>query len=170
MTSERVSGVSRRFCLWCERGESNPHGLSHWILSPARLPVPPLSHADHTMRCTAPLAQAQHPLQMVPPGGVTVREDSATLGWRPPGPKARARSRTQNNTGPRAQDRPTLGAVLRPLGASRAAWLALDRAPRGGDSPTKRSARDQAPPEGARRPLGVPPSEQPAVRWMPEEG
>jgi hypothetical protein len=22
----------------CERGDSNPHGLLHWILSPARLP------------------------------------------------------------------------------------------------------------------------------------
>ena len=22
----------------------NPHGVTHWILSPARLPVPPLSH------------------------------------------------------------------------------------------------------------------------------
>src|SRR5437867_6756835 len=30
---------------WCERGESNPQGRSaHWILSPARLPVSPLSH------------------------------------------------------------------------------------------------------------------------------
>src|SRR5207245_7299829 len=29
---------------WCERGESNPQGLvAHWILSPARLPVSPLS-------------------------------------------------------------------------------------------------------------------------------
>src|SRR3989304_7985074 len=28
---------------WCERGELNPHGVPHWILSPARLPVPPLS-------------------------------------------------------------------------------------------------------------------------------
>src|SRR6185436_7374811 len=26
----------------CERGDSNPHGLLHWILSPARLPIPPL--------------------------------------------------------------------------------------------------------------------------------
>src|SRR5690606_29603159 len=29
--------------FWCERGDSNSHGLPHWILSPARLPVPPLS-------------------------------------------------------------------------------------------------------------------------------
>ncbi len=28
---------------WCERGESNPHPLRDWILSPARLPIPPLS-------------------------------------------------------------------------------------------------------------------------------
>ena len=31
--------------LKCERGELNPYGIAHWILSPARLPVPPLSHA-----------------------------------------------------------------------------------------------------------------------------
>ena len=30
--------------MWCERGELNPQGLAaHWILSPARLPVSPLS-------------------------------------------------------------------------------------------------------------------------------
>jgi hypothetical protein len=29
---------------WCERGESNPHGLPRQILSLVRLPVPPLSH------------------------------------------------------------------------------------------------------------------------------
>ena len=29
---------------WCERRDSNPHGFLHRILSPARLPVPPLSH------------------------------------------------------------------------------------------------------------------------------
>ena len=34
------------FGFWCERGELNPHGLPHWILSPARLPVPPRSHGN----------------------------------------------------------------------------------------------------------------------------
>jgi hypothetical protein len=29
---------------WCERGDSNPHGLPRQILSLVRLPVPPLSH------------------------------------------------------------------------------------------------------------------------------
>ena len=29
---------------WCERGELNPYPLRDWILSPARLPIPPLSH------------------------------------------------------------------------------------------------------------------------------
>jgi hypothetical protein len=32
--------------LQCERGDSNPHGLLHWILSPARLPIPP--HSQHS--------------------------------------------------------------------------------------------------------------------------
>ena len=28
---------------WCERRDSNSHGLPHWHLKPARLPIPPLS-------------------------------------------------------------------------------------------------------------------------------
>ena len=34
-------------CLmgWCERGDSNPHGLLRQILSLVRLPIPPLSRA-----------------------------------------------------------------------------------------------------------------------------
>src|SRR5205814_10690116 len=36
---------------WCERGELNPQGLwAHWILSPARLPVSPLSRELRTGR------------------------------------------------------------------------------------------------------------------------
>src|SRR2546423_10383172 len=34
----------------CERGDSNPHGLLHWILSPARLPIPPLPLALQKIR------------------------------------------------------------------------------------------------------------------------
>jgi hypothetical protein len=30
---------------WCERGDSNPHGLPRQILSLVRLPIPPLSHS-----------------------------------------------------------------------------------------------------------------------------
>ena len=30
--------------LWCERGDSNPHGFTRQILSLVRLPIPPLSH------------------------------------------------------------------------------------------------------------------------------
>src|SRR3954447_13398971 len=30
---------------WCERGDSNPHTFRYQILSLARLPIPPLSHA-----------------------------------------------------------------------------------------------------------------------------
>ncbi len=29
--------------LWCERRDLNPHRSPHWILSPARLPISPLS-------------------------------------------------------------------------------------------------------------------------------
>ena len=40
----RWESRNRLILKWCERGELNPHGVTHWILSPARLPVPPLSH------------------------------------------------------------------------------------------------------------------------------
>ena len=36
------------FCFrvqMCERGDSNPHPVRDRILSPARLPIPPLSHS-----------------------------------------------------------------------------------------------------------------------------
>ena len=29
---------------WCERRDSNSHGLPRWNLNPVRLPIPPLSH------------------------------------------------------------------------------------------------------------------------------
>jgi hypothetical protein len=32
---------------WCERGDSNPHGLPRQILSLVRLPISPLSHLAH---------------------------------------------------------------------------------------------------------------------------
>ena len=32
-----------RKSLWCERRDLNPHRSPHWILSPARLPISPLS-------------------------------------------------------------------------------------------------------------------------------
>ena len=35
--------LSQRFLLWCRRRESNPHSAKRsWILSPVRLPIPPL--------------------------------------------------------------------------------------------------------------------------------
>src|SRR5229473_4479132 len=40
---------------WSRRRESNPHGTKyHWILSPARLPVPPLrvKNSNYHARCS----------------------------------------------------------------------------------------------------------------------
>ena len=39
-------GFAGRAGNWCERRDSNSHGLPHWHLKPARLPIPPLSHAS----------------------------------------------------------------------------------------------------------------------------
>jgi hypothetical protein len=52
-------GVFLLYCLptvWCERGDSNPHGFTRQILSLVRLPIPPLSHIHfklHTSRMLA---------------------------------------------------------------------------------------------------------------------
>src|SRR5262245_54044444 len=49
---------------WCERRDSNSHGLPHWNLNPARLPVPPLSpglHAPRGPRIIAKPAPARVP-------------------------------------------------------------------------------------------------------------
>ena len=32
--------------MWCGRRDSNSHGLRHWNLNPARLPIPPLPQND----------------------------------------------------------------------------------------------------------------------------
>jgi hypothetical protein len=34
---------------WCERGDSNPHGLPRQILSLVRLPISPLSHSADSL-------------------------------------------------------------------------------------------------------------------------
>ena len=41
-------GADRR-SHWCERGDSNPHGLPRQILSLVRLPIPPLSHVTNQL-------------------------------------------------------------------------------------------------------------------------
>jgi hypothetical protein len=46
----------------CDRRDSNPHGLPHRILSPARLPVPPRSLAAETqLSCPAPAPEIPTP-------------------------------------------------------------------------------------------------------------
>ena len=53
---------SRRGCAraapgwrcWCERGDSNPQGLPHWHLKPARLPIPPLSRSPMNAQYAVP--------------------------------------------------------------------------------------------------------------------
>jgi hypothetical protein len=35
--------IATRPEVWCERGDSNPHGFTRQILSLVRLPIPPLS-------------------------------------------------------------------------------------------------------------------------------
>ena len=74
---------SSRACLKCERRDSNPHGFPHWILSPARLPIPPLSqHAAPTPEiCSAAAGDApsQWPEQRIPLW-VTSGASQASLG------------------------------------------------------------------------------------------
>ena len=48
---------------WCERRDSNPHGVTHWNLNPARLPVPPLSPSIgvSALRRAAPRGRGVYP-------------------------------------------------------------------------------------------------------------
>src|SRR5262245_66582345 len=62
---------------WCERRDSNSHGLPHWILSPARLPVPPLSHA--TQRADVAISAADYSDARV----ARVRRAGALARWQP---------------------------------------------------------------------------------------
>src|SRR5277367_5070223 len=55
--------------LWCERRDSNPHGVTHWNLNPARLPVPPLSPRPCSPLMTAALPQGA---RIIAEGGESV--------------------------------------------------------------------------------------------------
>ena len=65
--SRPPSPPSQNLQVWCERGDSNPHGLPHRILSPARLPVPPLSRGHHPSAGQAPDPHRQAPAPVSPP-------------------------------------------------------------------------------------------------------
>src|SRR5439155_21995458 len=39
------TGSASRDAPWCEWRDSNSHGVTHWYLKPARLPIPPHSQA-----------------------------------------------------------------------------------------------------------------------------
>ena len=58
-------GDVRKEECWCERGDSNSHGLPRWILSPVRLPVPPLSHYGELLLDSSEgkFTPQPHPLQ-----------------------------------------------------------------------------------------------------------
>jgi hypothetical protein len=43
--SREISDSTRSAARRCERQDLNLHGFPHWILSPARLPIPPLSQS-----------------------------------------------------------------------------------------------------------------------------
>jgi hypothetical protein len=47
--------------LWCERRDSNPHGVTHWNLNPARLPVPPLSRSSRRASKPVPVPPGASP-------------------------------------------------------------------------------------------------------------
>ncbi len=49
----------------CERGDSNPHGLLHWILSPARLPIPPLPRSlKYSLRFIVEPVRSKKPVEL----------------------------------------------------------------------------------------------------------
>lgn len=50
-TTTRRLGCADR---WCERRDSNPQATRRWILSPVRLPIPPLSLLDSVLSAVKP--------------------------------------------------------------------------------------------------------------------
>jgi hypothetical protein len=38
------SPINKSYLLWCGRRDSNSHGLPHWNLNPARIPISPRPH------------------------------------------------------------------------------------------------------------------------------
>jgi hypothetical protein len=54
LSRPQMSHLGRRYgeeilSCWCERGDSNPHGLPRQILSLVRLPISPLSHSADSL-------------------------------------------------------------------------------------------------------------------------
>ena len=61
ITPASASQIAPRANLWCERGDSNPHGFTRQILSLVRLPIPPLSQcSDYTKRGHKSLRTGRH--------------------------------------------------------------------------------------------------------------
>ena len=50
----------------CERRDLNPHGFPHWILSPARLPIPPLSQVIYCKAFTTIRTEPNTTIRRVP--------------------------------------------------------------------------------------------------------
>ena len=99
----RLGPAQSNWC-WCERGDLNPHGFPRWILSPVRLPIPPLSRVLHewtAFRCrSTPVADGRR------------RFTETVSGARP------ALSRLQGNTRPTG-DGPRRSGAIYSLATSR---------------------------------------------------
>ena len=52
--------ILANFKAWCERGDSNPHGLPRRNLNPVRLPIPPLSQSGFAARAPPTERDAGH--------------------------------------------------------------------------------------------------------------
>ena len=60
----------------CDRGDSNPHRVTHWHLRPARLPIPPRSRACRENGRLHDIELARHQ-------GVRASEQHRDVGWTP---------------------------------------------------------------------------------------
>ena len=58
--NEKGAGFKSALTLWCERGDSNPHGFTRQILSLVRLPIPPLSQDPDTVYSLLELRRRVH--------------------------------------------------------------------------------------------------------------
>lgn len=76
--------IPRACVKWCERRDSNPHGLLHWNLNPARLPVPPRSRKSASIRQDGDQVERHTPTKNTPEAcEVGPRAALACRRWRP---------------------------------------------------------------------------------------
>lgn len=96
---DRAGGEEAKQCRSnCERQDSNLHGLPHWILNPARLPIPPLSQGIQSISIPLRISSGASG-ESVPFPGPAGRSCRAQQSLQPAGRLNHLRTVTTGSTG-----------------------------------------------------------------------